>query len=216
MRLYAPIPDDPRNEPNVLRRIRHRRELEDDRWNRKAIIPASWARDRRFELSQGNHELVSVRSRRFVPAVFTNRLALAHFPVRSTRQLAAKVLAGWPAHLARPDRAENGAWQWRRIFEEIVAGGELSEEQFHSLALDYATREMGSSPELLFDPVPAPFELRYRPRREPNPIELLAEAAVGLAEELGDTLRRNGAQASKAPARWRQRVGALGAARRPS
>jgi hypothetical protein len=214
MRLYVPTPDDPRDEPNVLRRIGHRRELEADKWNRKAIVPASWARDRRFFLAQGNHELLSARTRRFVPGVFTNRLALAHFPVRSTRQLAAKALAGWPAHLARPDRAEDGAWQWKRLFEEIVAGGELSEERFYSLALDYATREPGSSPQLVFDPVPAPFELRYRRPREPDPIDLLAEAAVGFAEELGDRLRDDGGDPSKAPARWRNRVGPIRAARR--
>jgi hypothetical protein len=214
MHLYVPTADDPVDEPNVLRRIRHRREMTCDVWTRKALIPGRWGGQRRLPLAQGNHALEHPRTGRLVSPALTDRIALALVPVRSPRQLAAKVLGGWPAHLARPDRHPDGAWHWKRAFETVAGGAELTDREFHALALDYAAREVGTDARLVLDPVPAPFELRYPVPREPTPLELLAETAVGLAEELGETLRHTPDHDSDPRTRRRRRAEAFGAAKR--
>ncbi len=185
---YVPCPDDPVDD-NVLRRIRHRRVDESTWWTRKVIVPAARARSGRRSLSQGSHGLVDTRTGDVVPASFTDALALAHFPVRSQRQLARKVLGGWPAHVARPDGQQSGAFQWKRIFDATVSG-RLTAEQLSAFALDYPTREPNGRPgrEIEFDPVPTRIELRYDLPPDPAPLEILAETAVRLAEELSDAL----------------------------
>jgi Glycosyl transferase family 2 len=188
LHYYVPCPDDPVDD-NVLKRIRHRRVGESAWWTRKVIVPAARARSGRRSLSQGSHGLVDARTGEVVPASFTDRLALAHFPVRSKHQLARKVLGGWPAHLARPDGPQSGAFQWKRIFDATVSG-RLTAQQLQAVALDYPTREpkRPRARELEFDPVPTRVELRYDLPPELAPLEILAETAVRLAEELSDAL----------------------------
>lgn len=189
LRYYVPCRDDPA-EDNVLRRIRHRRVDEGTHWTRKVILPAARARDRRRSLSQGSHGLMDARTGDWVPASFTDELVLAHFPVRSERQLARKVLGAWPAHVARPERPRSGAFQWKRVFDAAVSG-RLTARRLQAFALDYPTREPRGDPggELVFDPVPTHLELRYDVPPGPPPIEILAQTAVRLAEELSDALR---------------------------
>jgi hypothetical protein len=189
MRLYVPTPDDPPDEPNVLRRLTYRRELEGGVWTRKVMVPAHCARDGRFTMAQGNHGLADRRTALFTPVPPTERLALAHFPVRSARQLARKVLGGWPAHVARPDRQANGAFQWRRAFEAVTAGRLLTEEQARELAHGYAHHEPDGEAVLVHDPLSVSFELRYPVPAEPEPLEVLAETALRLAEELSHARR---------------------------
>jgi hypothetical protein len=190
MRLYVPTQDDPADEPNVLRRLTHRRELDGSTWRRKVVVPAHCARDSRFTMTQGNHGLQEQHTAQFATVVPTERLALAHFPVRSASQLARKVLGGWPAHVARPDRPQNdAAFQWRRAFEAVTAGGRLTEEQAREIALDYALHEPGGEAVLVHDPMPVSFELRYPVSAGPEPLEVLAETALRLAEELSDARR---------------------------
>jgi hypothetical protein len=196
LRFYVPCPDDPADEVNVLRRIRHRRVVESAPWTRKVIVPAALAREGRHSLSQGSHGLVDARTGDQVCTSWTDRLALVHFPVRSAPQLARKVLGGWPAHVARPDRPPDGAFQWRRVFDAAVAG-RLTPSRLQALALDYPTRASDGrrSAELVLDPVPVRQELRYDLPLEPPPLEILADTAVRLAEELSDALRDGAATA---------------------
>ena len=191
MRLYVPTPDDPPDEPNVLRRMTYRRELEGGIWTRKVVVPARCARDSRFTMAQGNHALADQRTARFIPAPPTERLALAHFPVRSASQLARKVLGGLAGDVARPDRPTNGAFQWQRAFEAVTAGGRLTEEQARELARDYALHEPDGEAALVHDPLSVSFELRYPVPAEPEPLEVLAETALRLAEELSDARRED-------------------------
>jgi hypothetical protein len=189
MRPYVPTADDPRDEPNPLRRICHRRRLEHDTWTRKVLVPRRWARDERYLLAQGNHVLLDRRTGEFLPTTWAGDLALAHLPVRSADQLARKVLGGWPAHVARPDRAPDGAFQWKRVFDLVVAGERLDASELEAIAFDYPTREPDPRQELILDPIPVAHELRYPLSREPTPIELLAQTAVELAEELSEAVR---------------------------
>jgi glycosyl transferase family 2 len=213
MRFYVPTPDDPTDEPNVLRRVQHRRELEGGLWRRKLLAPSRWAGNSRYFLSQGSHVLVDGVTREFVRTSLPEGLVLAHFPVRSAQQFARKVLGGWPRHVARPERAPDGAFQWRRAFDDVVAGGELTPRQIQAIAFDYAMREADATPEpvdrdaLVFDPVPSQFELRYPLPSGPTPLETLAETAVRLAEDLSDA-RRDGSGLGRLRARFLRAGGA--------
>ena len=189
MRVYVPTPDDQHDEPNVLRRIRRRREPGGGRWTRKVLVPAACARDTGLSLAQGSHGLVPPGTREFVPSGCTDRLALAHFPIRSAAQVARKVLGGWPAHVARPDRPPNGAPQWKRAFDAVVAGRALTARELELLALEYPEAVPEERHVLIFDPVPAHFELRHPVSDGPTPLEVLAETTVRVAEELSDALR---------------------------
>lgn len=201
MRPYVPTPDDPRGEPNPLRRIRNRRQLEHGTWTRKVLVPGRWARDERYPLAQGNHVLLDRRTGRLVPTRPLDDVALAHFPVRSADQLARKVLGGWPANVARPERDPSAAFQWKRAFDLVVAGEQFGAPELEAIAFDYPTMEAAARQELILDPVPAPYELRYPLSREPTPIQLLAQTAVELAEELSEALRCDPADPGRAARR---------------
>jgi hypothetical protein len=149
-----------------------------------------------------------------MPASFSVSLALSHFPVRSKRQLARKVLGGWPAHVARPDGPQSGAFQWKRIFDAVVSG-RLTARQLQAVALEYPMREPEErrSEELVLDPVATRLELRYDLPPGPEPLEILAETAVSLAEELSAAL--GGTPTDEERSRI-QRAGARRAASRPT
>ena len=88
---YVPTAGDDATEPNPVRRIRHRRRSEPTLlWN--VIVPSRLASAAGFRLAQGAH-LLNVNGDEVEGAPLPG-LALAHFPVRSIAQLAAKVLAG--------------------------------------------------------------------------------------------------------------------------
>ena len=183
LRLYVPSAGDPEGEPNVLRRIRNRRLAEPRLWLQKVVVPAGSASDPGLVLAQGSHALVEAGSAGYLPAD-TGPLAIAHFPVRSPEQLARKVLGGWPANLARPDRRRREAWQWKRAFDAVAAGEHLAPGALEALALDWGTENPGEPGELVLDPVPVTFALRYRPPSPPSPLEVLAATAEALADEL--------------------------------
>ena len=188
-RTYVPRPADPAGERCPLRRISHRRPTEPWPWA-KTIVPARIARSRRLALLQGNHAVVGADGAE-VEGRPAPELALAHFPVRSAGQLARKVLAGWPAHCARPDRIEGEAYQWQRLYRELSAGPLPTRRRLRQLALEYGAREDWEDPDhrLVRDPVEPAFTLRLRPPPAPSPLEALARTAERLAVELGDALR---------------------------
>ena len=201
LRYYVPCPDDPVDD-NVLRRIRHRRVDEGTYWTRKVIVPAARARDRRRSLSQGSHGLVDTRTGDWVPASFTDKLALAHFPVRSERQLARKVLGGWPAHVARPDRParrRSVPMEARLRRGRVGAADGATAAGVRARLPDARAEGRPGTASSAFDPVPTRLELRYDVPPEPPPLEVLAETAVrsgrGAERRAGRRAPRGGALA---------------------
>ena len=122
-----------------------------------------------------------------MPSELVEGLALAHFPVRSVGQVATKVLSGWLAHLARPDRLQDQAFQWKRAFDAIVSGRRLTPQRLRALALEYSASDPSRDLDrtLVEDPVPVAYELRYPPPVPPSPLSVLASTAEALVEELG-------------------------------
>ncbi len=185
LRTYVPCPDDPA-EPNPLMRIRRRRVTEPTPWYAKVLVPAALGGDERYALHQGSHELDEVATGTERPAEVVDGLALAHFPVRTADQFATKVLAGWLAHLARPDRLKGEAFHWKRAFDEVASGRRLSPQRLQALALEYSAADPSHDLDrtLVEDPVAVDYELHFAQPASPSPLSVLAATAEALVEEL--------------------------------
>jgi hypothetical protein len=191
MRTYVPTSDDPGDEPNTLKRIQWRRRTETTSWYRKVFVPKPFAADDRYALLQGSHGLCDTSSNDEVPAPGAQHLALAHFPVRSSHQLATKALAGWLSHIARTDRLDDEAFQWKRTFDTVASGRPLTSRRLQSLAQVYSIADPDDPGDtsLVHDPVHADFELRCSRGNPPARLSVLAGTAEALIEELSDSLR---------------------------
>lgn len=187
---YVPHAGDPASEPNVLRRIRHRRESESGDFC-KVIVPGPLLRDSSATLKYGSHGVSRhgwIWHRRFerTPA---EGLAVAHFPVRSVDQLIRKVLVGWPSNLARADRKDLQSHHWLALYERFRGGEVPVADELPALALAYYGGDAAASPAvgLVLDPVPLPdagFEQRYGPAERVPLVTVMAAAMEQLARSL--------------------------------
>jgi len=120
---YVPTAGDRADEPNVLKRIQHRRKSEPGQfW--KVIVSGRLMRRRTAVVGYGNHRLkrygwIWHRKHRRLSAP---ELAIAHFPVRSADQLVRKVLLGWTSHLARTDRKLRENDHWASMYQRFRRG----------------------------------------------------------------------------------------------
>lgn len=181
---YVPTPADDPGEQNPVVRIRHRRARETSTLG-KVAVPAVLAADPTLALAQGNHFVLGDDAQP-LPAADAHALTIAHYPVRSAAQLARKAFGGWLAELARVERRPGGAFQWKRTFDELAEGWEISPERLQELALAYSLRDPGDDPQpdLVEDPFPLHIELRYTESLTASPLAVLARTAEALVEEL--------------------------------
>ena len=176
-RTYVPVPGDPAGEQHVLRRIRHRPVREHHPLG-KVVLPRAVVRPG-IEIQIGNHEVLDERTNARLETAPAAGLALAHFPFRTDAQVRAKLLGGWPVHLANPKRWGDQSGHWRDNYAQALGAG-FDAELLQRKAQGYA---FALDEELVRDPVDAPFELRY-PAERIEPIQVLSATALGLAEEL--------------------------------
>jgi hypothetical protein len=178
MHHYVPRADDETGESNPARRLRYRLGL-GDKPECKVMLTRAFAADPQLEIDLGNHGLLrreganakGVPGLAQLPAV-----RLAHFPVRSAPQLANKVIIGYLAHIAvgLPPNIERGnATHWRAWYEKLVADPTLLEQDFAALAATY--HGIKSDTQLVLEPLPCDFELRYPPTRASAPLSALAK-----------------------------------------
>jgi len=164
LRTFAVTADDPSDEPNPVQRIRYR--PRDEPKVSKVILTRAFAADPSLAIDQGNHALLRIGSSGELRLPSVPALAFAHYPVRSAVQLMNKTVIGYLAHIAagRPTIEEQRvATHWRRCYEEIVhrrSTREMNEQQliawFHGRQ-DTRVRDE----ELVLEPTPAPYALRY-------------------------------------------------------
>lgn len=189
MRGYVPLPDDPQQEPNVLRRITHRRRTEQPEWQ-KICIPSSLIRtgDR---IAAGNHRLLDATGTAY-PSERAARSAIAHFPVRSAGQLRRKVLCGWQAAVHNPRHGQGEAFQWKELYDRLASGEMPDRSELSVIALEYCSETQwqrmpaaftagvpwqhasAHTPDIVHDPVPCSFTLRY-PVREADTEAVIRE-----------------------------------------
>ena len=156
---YVPSAHDDVDEPQVLRRIRHRRAFEAPPAEHKSILSRAFA-SRGFAISQGNHIVRDVRGNDAKAQVLTTA-ALAHLPLRSIEQAQRKALLAWGANIARGREHGGWAWQQRRLFEKMESDASWTFDDLCSIALHYLDEEGIHGSELVYDPLPPVDAWRY-------------------------------------------------------
>jgi len=196
-RTYVPLPTDDWTEANVLSRIRHRRGAENPQ-SYKVCIPACYARKRQAELLFGSHRLMkrSFFSKKEYPYAHSDRVALAHFPVRSGDQVITKAITGWLSCLAKPRRAPNENMHLKQLYDRFQAGFTVGYDELTAIALGYA-----GDPQLCLkdidvvdDPVlpeAGDIILRYGTSYESRPLAILAHLGEDFASAIADVRRNN-------------------------
>ncbi len=150
-KTYVPRPSDSASEPSPPRRIRYRRDEESPQFH-KALVPGPLARLPDASLSLGSHLLYDGTSGPACRSVFSTSLALAHFPVRNSRQFASKIAQGWARHLANPDRKPGEMYHWEKLLDRCASPAPLTPEELEHIALTYA-RTDDAVPGVVPDPL---------------------------------------------------------------
>ncbi|MDE3209083.1 MAG: glycosyltransferase family 2 protein, partial [Pseudomonadota bacterium] len=91
------------------------------------------------EIAEGNHS-VSQTDKTSLSHTLLSGVRLAHFPVRSSRQLSCKILSGWLANLSKnPDIAKTSeAWHWHALYDRLKQNPCLTEDELAVISLNYA------------------------------------------------------------------------------
>jgi hypothetical protein len=133
----------------------------------KVVVGRGFLERESDRIADGNH-FVLARDERFPGphARIHREVALvAHCPVRSRSQLESKVILGHLAYRLRG--ADDIGFHWRDLYEELRAGGALTDDRLREIACNYSVERSEWLPpervELVDDPVPLASELRYRP-----------------------------------------------------
>jgi len=138
-------------------------------------------------VTEGNHYVVDAAApgqSPAYPAINAEVLAIAHFPIRSARQVVAKTILGWLA-IAATHRGGNAAFHWRELYDELKRGRALDADRLMALAVNYGIpREAWRDPaavELVEDPIAPTPPPRYAAAAALEPMQLLLIYAERLA-----------------------------------
>ncbi len=183
-RTYVPTPED-EADPSPVARIVHRRAFEPRR-RYKVAVPGRFAGDREYGLSSGGNRLVLWGSRAEVAAVSAPGLFLAHYPVRSTEQLACRLVGLWAARVAGGDRPAELGLDTGKVVGRLSRKGDPGPEWLRDVALAYgAPYELDEAPALVRDPLgPVPAQ-RYPAAAGVSTLGILA----GTIEEVTEAIR---------------------------
>jgi hypothetical protein len=152
-RTYVPLAGDDLLEPNILKRIRHRRAVETPQFT-KIVIPSSairWSTG----IGQGNHTLITrtwfyQRAENWGTPL--DGVYLAHIPVRSTDQMERKIARSWPAVARNPKRLPSEAFHWKQMYKRY-SGRPLSASDLTNIALRYSSPADAPVPDVVEDPI---------------------------------------------------------------
>jgi len=145
----------------------------------KCVVAREFTVRKSWYIASGNHlvgDLESDKAPRHL-RLPSSVIALAHCPVRSRRQLERKIVMGYLSHLATRPRNAKHAHHWRELFEDLRDGAVLDEACMRHVAFNYGLPRNAWKPlvsaELVHDPVPFGFELRYPAPEGPDALRLL-------------------------------------------
>ncbi len=190
---YAPDPRDDANEAEPVKRLRHRHPHDTSPGRfRKLIIDKSFADDASLVICHGNHALASadpVKDKELGKQLQVQEALLSHYPVRSSEQILIKTLIGWLAHIVIGEHQIERSAHWRGFYERVRDRGTLSREEIDEVARYYLNDCMADDDEkasfqlsdLIEDPLPADFEIRYAGLRQREPLACVVNYAEQLA-----------------------------------
>ena len=152
----------PAGEP-ITRVITHRQRSETP--IPKMILTRWFAERGDLCLPMGSHRVYSSVGADTVKVARLRTVALGHFPVRSTRQIADKIGRGVTV-LEKDYSGTQLGFHWHRIRQMIAAEG-LSFDLLQKIAYDYQFTDLEPVTDiaaaLIHDPIPCDFSLRYPP-----------------------------------------------------
>ena len=171
-----------------------RRRLKEERQpplaQHKVVVGRGFLEQASHRIADGNHFVVTAGQRLPGPHARVRRdvAIVAHCPVRSRSQLESKVILGHLSYRARPSGDEGGGFHWRDLYEEIRAGGTLTDERLLEIACNYSVWRSDwlsvERVELVDDPVPLTCDVRYRPKAELDTLRRLMRFAETLVAPL--------------------------------
>jgi glycosyltransferase involved in cell wall biosynthesis len=166
-----------------------RRVLRDRHELRKVIVSRHLLNNPDGWIVHGNHRVLPSRSavnEDFAHALaHRDALALAHLPIRSIDQFAAKVINNHLARILVGREVDSLVYHKRDSYRMLRDGLPLDVEYVTMVAANYAAPRnawfpVGGVP-LVKDPFLAPFELRYTPAALPGALALVARFAERIA-----------------------------------
>lgn len=165
---YISSGTDNHREINPLLRMTKRRQ-EEGRQYFKVTVPAHISRP--LAISAGCHSVVGRKS------AIHSELKIAHLPVRSPEQIAAKSLLGSWSIALRTDSKKEG-YQWHALAEQIKRDGLPSRDDLEKISISYASKH-GLA--IVDDPIRTEArELRYTSQRQGH----LMRCICGFVESL--------------------------------
>jgi hypothetical protein len=149
-------------------------------------------------IGMGNHDFKRKRFGRMkeYPWVLSDRLVLAHFPVRSAQQIMTKAIIGWLSILAKPNKEPTEGFHIKLLFDRIIKNDQLKPEELTNMALNYVPAQQpiaAGSVNIVRGPVrpeKEDFMLKYTASPTATPLSILAQIAEEFAEALGVVRRK--------------------------
>lgn len=155
-------------DPRLFSLSDYRRRLAVERYPQLRIaIHRSFLASETQAVTTGNHYVLDVAKPREAPSypgIHAAIVVVAHFPIRSARQVNNKSILGWLAHLASRHPGD-AARHWHELFEQIKAGAVLDDRHMLELAVNYGLPRAQWQPveavALVDDPMPPGAALRH-------------------------------------------------------
>ncbi|MCB0916098.1 MAG: glycosyltransferase family 2 protein [Actinobacteria bacterium] len=139
--FYVPTAADDAAEPNPIRRITRRRaDQPADGMLTKVVVPKRFLGQPELRVRAGNHFL-SQRNGVVLPHPIVSEPRLAHFPIRSSDQVAKKAVVGAWAVSSRATRDPHEASHWEDLKDRVLSGEVLPEAELADLAYNYAASD---------------------------------------------------------------------------
>jgi hypothetical protein len=174
---YAPSADDDASEANPVARIAHRHAEEPQRF--KLVLAQVFAHQADAVIIQGNHDLRSAYATcRRTPIA---DLQLAHFPVRSIRQIQSKAVAGWTAYIALGGEDRGQGYQWKALYEKLRRDPVWAPDDLYEIGANYPELAGPRRAALVHDPFPFTEALRYADAEALDPLQVALDSARDVA-----------------------------------
>lgn len=127
-------------------------------------------------LTAGNHSIKDVNG------VASEKVKIAHFPVRTPAQIFCKsILGSWNMRLR--DREHKEGWQWHNLAKRFIENGMPSYDEFCEISYDYAARRRGK---IILDPIKTDVTtLKYTNDEELNIVPMVLNFTELLIQEYG-------------------------------
>ena len=146
---------------NIFERITHRRIKENPPYH-KVVIPKNFSKDTDNVVAQGNHYIKN--KKRQIPHQVIPELAIAHYPVRSLKQLRLKILLGWLGYLAKNTKNNEG-YHWKQIYD-LVLDNKLNLDTLSRISMNYSQQTAILTPfkaeDLIEDPLLSDIRITYQ------------------------------------------------------